>query len=329
MQGFAPPRKVTLDIEADVQDLEHEELFQSTVKSCIPGNETGKQACGQFIPLPKGNVTSKVQRVALIAPPGQIYNPLLRSVERIVERHNSREDKKEFNIELFQVSHVPPYGYGKTHGLTKVLRLVPQPLTLEVTGALQSLLEPGETHAIITLADLKAGLRQILRFHCRLSHLAAHTAIMSVEFNGILDDPRDVISRLRKFLVPVDAQEDGATDDEPSLQVDDDHNGLFQAEESYGTQVLSHIQQVENVDVNQVLDSVLLDELQRTNNLSRWPCEPFWASGEPENPTEISVLVQRLAAALSPACDDAYVNCWVARDKCEAKRDGICSEAKH
>jgi hypothetical protein len=228
----------------------------------------------------------------------------------------------ELDIEVIETSHVPPYGYGKTHGLTKVLRLVPEPLVLEVTDTLQYLLRPGES---VTLADIRAGLRQIMRFHCRLSHLAAHTAILSVSYTEMLTEPADVKEKLQAFLVPKDVQEKAGAEDD-LVTPDDDQNGLFEAQEAYGTQILSRIQQVSKVDVNKILDEVLLEELKQTKNLTMWPCQPFWTSGEAADPTKLSPLVQRLAKALSPHCDDPCANCFVDRDKCEARGDGLCKK---
>jgi hypothetical protein len=316
------PKIEALDIEADVEELDHEEMFQATVKSCLPGNEKKKQNCRQIIPDPKGDDKKKVQRVAIIAPPGDLSSSLLRVVEQVVHHHNHRQNKVELDIEVIETSHVPPYGYGKTHGLSKVLRLAPEPLVLEVTDTLQYLLQPGES---ITLADITAGLRQIMRFHCRLSHLAAHTAILSVSFTEMLTEPADVMEKLQAFLVPKDVPEKAELSDD-LVAPDDDQNGLFEAQEAYGTQILSRIQQLSKVDVNKKLDEVLLEELKQTNNMTKWPCQSFWTSGEPADPTKLSPLVQRLAKALSPNCDDPYANCFVERDKCEARGDGLCKK---
>jgi hypothetical protein len=327
-----PTKRKELDIEADVTELDHEEMFQATMKNCLPSegekNKKGNPKCGEYIPEPTGDDKKKVQRVAILCPPGDLSTALVKRVEQVMHHHNRRQSKLDLEIDVLETSHVPPYGYGKTHGLTKVLRLAPQPLVLEVTDSLRSLLRPGESHAIITLEDLKAGLRQIIRFHCRLSHLSAHTAIMSVGYEDMLMEPHNVMKDMHTFLVPRDVPEKIEGDDDVQFAPDDDQNGLFEAEEAYGTQILSHIQQVAQIDVNQALDVVLQDEMKRTNNLSKWPCESFWTSGEPSDPTKLSPLLQRLASSLSPDCDSPIGNCWVERDKCESKGDGLCKKNK-
>jgi hypothetical protein len=315
-----PQAKEALNLEADVEDLLHEELFQATIKSCLPIDNA---KCKQFVPEPVGHGKKKVQRIAIIAPPGEISNSLRNRVHEILD-HQQPNANGLLDIELIETTHVPPYGYGKTHGLTKVLRQVPQPLVLEVTDALQSLLEPGETHAMVTLSDVKAGLRQILRFHCRLSHLAAHTAIMSVGFMDLLSEPGRVVNRLGMFLLDKDTVVEREADSELQFAADDDQESLFHAQEMSGTQILSHIQFTSQVDVNNALDEVLLEELRITKNLTVWPCPSFWTAGEAPDPTKLSPLMQRLARALSPDCTDPYSSCFVKRDKCEAIGDGPC-----
>jgi hypothetical protein len=79
-----------------------------------------------------------------------------------------------------------PYGYGKTHGYTRIISVVPQPLLMGATDTLKAAVESLSSLSTpvskndITLNDLKAALRQQVRYTCRLNHIAAHTAIWSV-----------------------------------------------------------------------------------------------------------------------------------------------------
>lgn len=312
-----------------VEDLAHEELFYATIKSCVPSEH---KKCKEFVP--DDGKTKRVQRVALVSPPGDIASSLLNRMEEVMLHHNHhRQDKESLDIDVISTSHVPPYGYGKTHGWTKLVRLVPQPLTLEVTDALQSILEPGESHKDITLQDLKAGMRQILRFHCRISHVAAHTATLSIPFMDLLSDPMETTQAIQSFLAPgdtVQAKEEKSTDDDGISEsvADDDQAGLFDAEESYGTQMLTYVQSVSHVNVNDVLDQVLLEELKLTKNMTKWPCPSFWAAGDDPEPFKLSPIAMRLAKALSPDCDAPFASCFVPRDKCEGKGDGLCKGGK-
>jgi hypothetical protein len=309
----------------EVEDLDHEELFYSTIKSCIPAEN---KKCNEFVP--DNAEGKKVQRVALISPPGDISLSLLNRMEQVMIHHNHQHDKDSLDIDIITTSHVPPYGYGKTHGWTKLVRLVPQPLTLEVTDALQNILEPGESHKDITLQDLKAAMRQILRFHCRLSHVSAHTATLSIPFMDLLSDPGATTRAIQSFLAPGDAIGEKGTDDDGIKEsvADDDQAGLFDAEEKYGTQMLTYIQSVSHVNVDEVLDQVLLEELKKTKNMTKWPCPSFWAAGDEPDPLKLSPITMRLARALSPDCDAPFTSCFVPRDKCEGKGDGLCKGNK-
>jgi hypothetical protein len=309
----------------EVEDLAHEELFYNTIKSCIPAEN---KKCKEFVP--DNGEAKKVQRVALVSPPGDIALSLHNRMEQVMLQHNHRHSKDSLDIDIITTSHVPPYGYGKTHGLTKLVRLVPQPLTLEVTDALQTILEPGESHKNITLQDLKAATRQILRFHCRISHVSAHTATLSIPFMDLLSDPRETTQAIQSFLAPGDTFGEKGTDDERITEsvADDDQAGLFDAEEKYGTQILTYIQSVSHVNVNEILDQVLLEELKKTKNMTQWPCPSFWAAGDEPDPLKLSPITMRLARALSPDCGAPFASCFVPRDKCEEKGDGLCKGNK-
>jgi hypothetical protein len=318
------PSKAELDI-TEVEDLDHEELFYNTIKSCIPAE---KKKCKEFVP--DNGDAKKVQRVALLSPPGVISVSLLNRMEQVMMQHNHRHSEDSLNIDIITTSHVPPYGYGKTHGWTKLVRLVPQPLTLEVTDALQNVLEAGESHKNITLQDLKAAMRQILRFHCRISHVAAHTATLSIPFMDMLSDPKETTQALQSFLAPGHTFDKKGTDDDKITEsvADDDQAGLFDAEEKYGTQMLTYIQTISHVNVAEVLDQVLLEELKKTKNMTVWPCPSFWAAGDEPDPLKLSPITMRLARALSPDCDAPFASCFVPRDKCEGKGDGLCKGNK-
>ena len=72
---------------------------------------------------------------------------------------------KKPKIEWVETAHAPPYGYGKNHGYTRIVRLA-LPLTASVAAA--------------AAGDAAATLRQHVRWHCRVSHVAAHTALLTL-----------------------------------------------------------------------------------------------------------------------------------------------------
>jgi hypothetical protein len=85
------------------EPLQHEASFSETIKSCLP--EDNKH-CKLFIPE-----HTTAERVAVMAPPGDMEKIFLRLLEVVVGRARR---KKKVEIELVSTSHVPPYGYGKT-----------------------------------------------------------------------------------------------------------------------------------------------------------------------------------------------------------------------
>lgn len=84
--------------------LEHEDMFSATIKSCLPEND---KKCKMFIPE-----RSTSQRVALVAPPGDIAQTFHRLLKAVVGTAN-RKKKLDADIEVVLTSHIPPYGYGK------------------------------------------------------------------------------------------------------------------------------------------------------------------------------------------------------------------------
>lgn len=92
-----PVRKV------GAEPLANEQLFLSTIKNCLP--QTNKK-CKKYIPE-----NTSTQRIAIMAPPGDMTQGFLRFMDTVVER---AETKHDIDIALIPTSHIAPYGYGKT-----------------------------------------------------------------------------------------------------------------------------------------------------------------------------------------------------------------------
>jgi hypothetical protein len=291
--------------------LKHEQVLLDIVKekSCLP---QVKKRCKTFVPENSG------QRVALIAPPGDMTNSFFRLLQVVLGR---AQKKHKIEIELIPTTHMAPYGYGKTHGLTRIIRVVPQPFLLGATDSLREVSSSGqESQNRITVDDLKASLRQQIRYHCRLNHISAHTALWTITTDELVNTPiEDLIEQIQAFLgLTKEALEvaGGGTD----LKV------AFTTTQSAGTSMLASIQTLSQDDLMQTLDDVLMDDLRKSKNLTAWPCESFWTVGEPSSPLQLSPITQRIAKALSPNCSDPTVSCFVKRDKCESQGDGKCSK---
>ena len=173
--------------------------------------------------------------------------------------------------------------------------------------------------------EVKANLRQQIRFHCRLSHIAAHTALWTLTLDSLTKATlNELVDQIRSFLgIEGEAQSSGFGSD---IIPPEGLGSLFFPMRAYGTSILTAVQSTTHGDILQELDSVLSDEMKISKNLSAWPCESFWTVGEiNDDPLKISPRITRVAKALSPDCDDLLISCWVKRDLCEATGDGKCS----
>ena len=234
--------------------------------------------------------------------------------------------------------------------MTKIIRLVPKPLVMGVADAIQRIIVDGEHHHHmlpgepllhqddITLADLKSVLRQFMRFHCRLSKVAAHTAILSINLNDFIDNEEYVNQKLYDFIKASPdgkdvepSQEDELADLQLAMNGGMEDIGMLSSELNFVSKILTRIQAESHGSINvlEVLDGVLRDEMWKTKNLTNWPCESFWTVGDPpRQKTELSHFAIKVARNFSPNCTDPLADCWVARDKCEAAGDGVCKEKK-
>jgi hypothetical protein len=241
-----------------------------------------------------------------------------------------------------------PYGYGKNHGYTRIIRIVPQPLLLGATDTLRAALQSSSSLSMneITLNDLKAALRQQIRYHCRLNHVAAHTAMWTIGVEDFVEIERPWLVETAQGFFGLDSdQEDlfnevnaeyesaGADDDDESnhgfIEGEDDDDSLAKLSQIYaeGSRVMGLLQiKVKNAtnDIFKILDDVLLDEMRLSKNLTAWPCESFWTVGEPGNRLEISPIISSISKAMSPNCTAPHTSCFVKKDKCEARGDGKC-----
>jgi hypothetical protein len=154
------------------EPLEHESMFIDTLRSCLP-NE-GETNCNTFVP---GDGTS--ERIGILAPPGSTTKALLKLVSFLAKDGRKGDEGKVTQLEVISTTHSAPYGYGKTHGWTRLIRIVPQPLLVGATDTLHWSFQ-FENQTRVTFNDVKAALRQQIRYHCRLNHIAAHTAIWTV-----------------------------------------------------------------------------------------------------------------------------------------------------
>jgi hypothetical protein len=88
------------------------------------------------------------------------------------------KDRREPVPRIIQSSHVPAYGYGKNHGWNRIIRVVRRPTyqAVDLLGkrGLLGAQNSGRTEQLVS-----AQVRQLVRWQCRLSHVAAHTKMLT------------------------------------------------------------------------------------------------------------------------------------------------------
>ena len=317
--------------------LEEEGIFHDTFKSCVSSfttNKNKKNKCGEY-------TNSTVQRIGVLAPPGAVAQRLVQLIQDMAAIHAKRALRTDYVLEVIGSSHVPPYGYGKTHGYTKLVRLQWHSLIAEVASTLLYLRDDGDktipttSKTTSTREEWNQVLRQVVRFHCRLSHVAAHTALLTIDTDTLQTHPDSVVQELVRFLLPHEDGMDSLV--QPLLRhsssSSENHEDLVSFDELFQTlaQQTSHLLEPEPKDdkpsLDQELNQVLHQELVQTNNLAAWPCPSFWtAASNPE--AKLTPRTTALAQALSPNCSDPWVTCFVLRDKCEAQGDALCKTPK-
>jgi hypothetical protein len=190
---------------------------------------------------------SAVNRVALLAPPDAGGDILFAALQPLLA-HDASE------VELVHSTHVPPYGYGKNHGWNAIIRLY----------------RPVQKHALSMVTARASEVmfakqtRQLVRWHCRLSHVAAHTRTLTVHMDALLASPALELDRIITFIV---GKKGGKYPRErmliaaPALVL---HLSAAFAEQGAGAGVgvPSHLQQVG--------EAAMSSEYDATNGLSKW-----------------------------------------------------------
>lgn len=205
-----------------LKSMESQFLF-TVRKECIPGRDDSngeinptthrQRECLRHVPTiigqTKTNNNEEVDmnnlkpRIGLMFPPGYIGQSFAQWIADTLKGSSSSSSASSsysnlgIHLDILSTSHVPVYGYGKSHGYTKIIRFVPLPLSLAVYDAslygLSSTLSTSTTGVVDTsslhdaLKRMKLGrtkkdgssptstemvgsiLRLILRWHCRLS----------------------------------------------------------------------------------------------------------------------------------------------------------------
>jgi hypothetical protein len=292
--------------------------------------------CKQYLPDKKG-INPHLQRIAFMSTGGKTAKKMyeiLKEAMMIYYQHDEQVMKQ--HVDWIWMTHVPVLGYGKSHGWTKIVRFLGLNLVEETIEALlqmddhggdESFEEEEKEEDSIMVPDgiiggesrLSKAMRQVIRFHCRISHVAAHTAVFNVNVTYSLDHMVDVVE---KVIVNPNRHVGGGTLD---------HLDRMDKVKSYLMEVLPSLIDTDpkrrtlswllkKPDMMDALQNTLQEELDTTNGLKKWPCQSFWDI----HGIDMDDRLRKMASKLSPDCDAPFTTCVVARDRCEMNGHATC-----
>jgi len=292
------------DADLFPDDLQHEAFFE-TLKSCTDTNNK----CKTYIPP-----GSPVERIAILRPPGALAFVLDTFVAEVVRLHGKQKQK----VELIPTSHVPPYGYGKTHGYTKIIRLASLPLRLAATDLV---LAEDQQEQLVQVTDVLDATRQLVRWHCRLNHVAAHTSLLTITLEDLIESPWEEEYRVRDFLNLLQNNKTNHFNQDEEHHIDEDELATSMDDIVKKSTLLWN--RLQKSSMEDLVDQVVDEELKKTHNLKDWPCISFWEG------IQDRTSAKQIARWLSPNCTAPFTSCWVARDVCETQGDAKCVGTKN
>lgn len=261
--------------------LPNEDAFTQTLKQCT------ERSCKRFNP---DETRPNLKRVAYIHTGTkaslELFN-VMKEAFRLVDI--------EKNIDLIKTSHVPALGYGKSHGWTQIIRVMHSPLLLETLETME--FHKGQKIQLQEATDLSIatqGMRQIVRHHCRLSQVAAHTALYNIDLTS--DDISKRVMQMMEEILGKDLKSSGL------------NSFLEKAMPNISKMNSKHSVDTEYMNA---FTNILQDELDSTNGLKKWPCRSFW------DINEITQDATKLAQEFVPECNAEFVKCTVQFDVCE------------
>ncbi|KAL7495423.1 hypothetical protein ACHAWT_003866 [Skeletonema menzelii] len=369
-------------VKLSPNNAEKESIFLSTAtKECIPGrDDNGKEInptthrrreCLRHVPLGKHILTGidleermkrQRPRIGIMITPGYISTTIADWIGRALKQTG---DSIHMDIEIITTAHVPVYGYGKSHGYSKLIRVVTLPLPLAVNDAyyysMNDLTDNYSNEgsngsfviqnlgAILDETKLKYTAKPssqtvgsitelLLRWHCRLSHVAAHTAELTLTLDNILKHPTDTLETILTFVWRQDWEWEGHNHNENKSEERDLYPKIWKgaAEEfvaSKGGSLQPLLYQLSLLLQDGLLSSdatlfgdtlqrSFANEMTKSKDMSSWPCPSFWDGVD----NDYSGAAYKIANEMTPNCkdDDPYARCTVKKDRCEVKKDAIC-----
>jgi len=262
----------------------------------------------------------------------------LSDIKRLVKNSIQYErtdifDEPFLEIDTIHGTSVPPYGLK--HGYKKIIRLVTDPLQVAVADTIlasnEIIREERMNAKFYSRLDNLFGndigivgpniLRQVVRWHCRLSHTSAHTPVLSVKLSDFLSSPKKLDDIINFAFAFTEADDDAVPDlhkVESTLKRLKDFERLEIAVE----RAREKSQEFKSNSLMKKMTSALKEELETTQNLQAWPCKSFWLPDEfrdlRKNTENIDGnLLFQTARVMSPNCHQDFSTCEKAIDRCE------------
>lgn len=179
----------------------------------------------------------------------------------------------------------------KNHGWNRIVR-VSRRLIPHAYSLLKNLYPTTGNGTTIPIRAYETQIRQLTRWHCRLSHVAAHTKMLTVFLEDVYAKPVVEMERMLTFMgVPVQRPE------------------LLTAVAEMDLRSFRRDDEDVPVHLREAGLRVLHEEMRSTNGLSDWPCRPFR-----ELDGDAMVRLQLHTRHLAPNCSHPFVKCTVGFD---------------
>lgn len=241
--------------------------FEASIKSCLGAQCFDEKSTDQ-----------PVSRIGFLSPDTHGVQELLDLV--LIAGKNAKLIDGKRSAEL--CTNVPPYGYGKNHGWGRIIRIyskLPE-------HALRILERSNKKNPSKNLYATQ--IEQLMRWHCRLNHVAAHSSMLSIFVDDFLERPVVELYKILSFMGVRPSQ----YDIEEAMESMEGRQALTALSESFG-------------DVPRELIATAASQIgATTKKLSKWPCDSF---RELE-----STSGERLplpCKTLHPDCDNDLVSC--------------------
>lgn len=259
---------------AGVINSNEEGLIQATLRSCL----------GEYC-YDKRPDSSLRDRIGILSPKNSGGKILQEYLTKLLSATNVNID-----IDVIYDTHVPAYGYGKNHGWNSIIRLY-RPI-IEHT---ESLLPSTSSELVIDNQ-----VKQLIRWHCRISHVAAHTRTLTLYLDDIINRPAFEIDRILSFIL----KKSRFMAREKLLDMNKLVNTLKNdIKSSSSSPSLTKF----NSEFNTIALKAMKSDYDSTGGLTKWPCKSFRELDQNNLPMK--------ATELAANCSNEFVKCSVPYDK--------------